>query len=382
MQPRRAAWRILLLSIALSVVRCVAAEPVPVPAVDLPSLIAKAEHDDPDSQLQLVQLYLAGVEGTLPADPQRAVYWMERSAKLGVPEGQFMLGVAYLRGMVKNGTPQYGLDLLEKAAAANNTKALRVLASIYSGNSGSKGLRLQPDLALQYLTKAAECGDAEAQNDLGEVYRRGEWGAEINYSTALQWFRKSDATGYHEGIKNVGKCYQLGQGVAVDLDKALICYRRAGAKGNLHAIYNSGIIYRKRNQYSDAIRCLQEASDKGHFNAMDFLGDMYRDGLGVPRNPKKAFELYQKASDHGVESASVSLARAYENGWGTAKNPAEAFRCMTKVAAIGDDFAQKQLGDYYRDGVGVPRDGKAALRLYQQSASQGYAPGGGPHCDR
>ena len=55
-----------------------------------------------------------------------------------------------------------------------------------------------------------------------------------------------------------------------------------------------------------------------------FLGRLYEDGLGVPRDGAKAMALYQDAADKGVAWAQYRLGLGYNLGLGGLRDDAKA----------------------------------------------------------
>src|SRR5258706_6151717 len=74
--------------------------------------------------------------------------------------------------------------------------------------------------------QAAEAGDAEAQNDVGEIYERG-MGDVPNYAAAAIWYQKAADQKYSRALFNLGTLYEAGLGVDQDQLKALNLYRQA-----------------------------------------------------------------------------------------------------------------------------------------------------------
>ena len=89
----------------------------------------------------------------------------------------------------------------------------------------------QPGEELAKLTRKAEKGDAQAQNDLGFAYYKGEE-TEQDFETAVIWFTKSAKEGFAEGLNNLGDCYWYGIGVEQDYAKARECYKEAAEQNN------------------------------------------------------------------------------------------------------------------------------------------------------
>ncbi len=80
--------------------------------------------------------------------------------------------------------------------------------------------------ALAVWLPAAEDGDAEAQNYVGEIFERG-LGREPDYETAAKWYAKAAEQGFSAAQINLGQLYEHGLGVVPDVTKALAWYDRA-----------------------------------------------------------------------------------------------------------------------------------------------------------
>lgn len=80
--------------------------------------------------------------------------------------------------------------------------------------------------ALKVWLDAAEAGDADAQNNVAEIYERG-LGNTPNYEAAIIWYQKAADQGYARAQFNLGTLYEQGLGVEQDKVKALNLYRKA-----------------------------------------------------------------------------------------------------------------------------------------------------------
>ena len=63
--------------------------------------------------------------------------------------------------------------------------------------------------------KAAEQGQARAQDNLGDCYYYGN-GIEQDYQTAVEWYRKAAEQRYARAQYDLGYCYEQGQGIEID----------------------------------------------------------------------------------------------------------------------------------------------------------------------
>ena len=77
-------------------------------------------------------------------------------------------------------------------------------------------------------------GNAEAQNNLGTLYKNG-WGVIQDYAKVREWYEKAAARGNAAAQFNLGILYQYGKGVAQDYGKARDWYEKAAVQGDADA---------------------------------------------------------------------------------------------------------------------------------------------------
>ncbi|MEO8276565.1 MAG: caspase family protein [Thermoanaerobaculia bacterium] len=82
------------------------------------------------------------------------------------------------------------------------------------------------DFALQAWLVQAEGGDAEAANNVGEIYEQGVRG-EPDFIQAAIWYRKAADGGSRRAQRNLAHCYESGSGIAPDAVQAIVWYRKA-----------------------------------------------------------------------------------------------------------------------------------------------------------
>ena len=94
-------------------------------------------------------------------------------------------------------------------------------------------------------------------------------------------------------------------------EEAFDLYYKAAEKGNTHAQYAVGFMYRRgqgtREDYTRARRWLEMAARSNYAPAQKELGDIYAYGLGVEQDTAKAREFYKKAIDNGSDEAADAL---------------------------------------------------------------------------
>jgi len=142
----------------------------------------KAEAGDPDAQLQLARLYIAG-KGTRQSG-SKANFWLDKAARQGFREAQIMLADRYYAG---TGIPRpYFAHALKWYIAAGNQNDPH--AQSMAGKMFYKGIGTKRDYkeAFRWLYQSAQRRDAESQHLVGVMYRFGH-GMDKNYLNAYIW---------------------------------------------------------------------------------------------------------------------------------------------------------------------------------------------------
>lgn len=88
--------------------------------------------------------------------------------------------------------------------------------------------------AAAFCESAANSGDAEAQNMLGNMHEFGN-GFPANATAAVQWYRKAANQGLSYAQFNLARSYESGSGVETDLSEAARWYEKAGEQGHKEA---------------------------------------------------------------------------------------------------------------------------------------------------
>lgn len=179
---------------------------------------------------------------------------------------------------------------------------------------------------IDYLIKAADKGDVNAQRYLVSCYMTGERGITRNYSEAYRWLVKiaeqGDSIAQYELATNpdmkrfvdnrgLGQIYWLEQAANSEHPQALEKY---------------GEYLYKQNDYKKAVPVLMKAAQFGYsIKALLLLGYCYSDGHGVNQDKSMAAEQFQLVTklsemvgceDEFVVAAYFENARNYMNGDG------------------------------------------------------------------
>ena len=138
-------------------------------------------------------------------------------------------------------------------------------------------------------------------------------------------------------MNSLGRMYQRGEGVPVDLDMTRRYWEASAGRGDVYGIHN--------------------------------LGYVYLDGIGVPKDPAKALELFRKASDLGHPSAPNSIGRMYVLGLGIPVDLAQGKAWYRIGADRGDGWAAFNLAELAKGGKGGKADPVEAATYYARAAA-------------
>ena len=149
-----------------------------------------------------------------------------------------------------------------------------------------------------FLLARAEAGDADAQALYGQVLLDAQ-----DAAAGFGWFNRAAAQGHLMGLNMVGRCYDLGWGVAVDKARAADCYRVAAERGLDWAMYNYATLLALGHGVAEdreaAFDWFEKAAKMGNAKAINFVGSFHEDGWVVARDMTKAARLYARAAEGG-----------------------------------------------------------------------------------
>ena len=118
---------------------------------------------------------------------------------------------------------------------------------------------------------------------------------------------------------------------------------------------------------TNTFKLLNSCADQGSVEAESLLGLLYLNGMGVPKNDKKAFELISNAAKKDFALAQYNLGRMYKTGTGCSIDFKEAIAWFEKATANGNQRAAYAMGYMYYKGLGVPQSYEHAIEWFEQS---------------
>ena len=110
---------------------------------------------------------------------------------------------------------------------------------------------------------------------------------------------------------------------------------------------------------------------KGDPIAMTLLGELYANGLGVPRDDAKAADWYKLAAARGDKNAMFALAMFALQGRAGPRDREQSAKWLAAAAKLGHAEAAYDLALLYIEGQLFPQDFKRAAELLRVAADAG-----------
>jgi TPR repeat protein len=206
----------------------------------------------------------------------------------------------------KQGPPELrnesdAVALFERGCAAKITHACVELGFLYRTGRGVAG---DYEAALKSYKTACDLEDGDGCAGLGDLARDRAG----DYRAAAEQYAAGCDFGSGLACAALGDLYKIGRGVSLDPEKALEYYERgcskdgsAGCAAAARMLELSTADAPKIETFEQKVlklsgpRC--EAGDAYHCS---LLGDAYRDGRGVPKDPVRARRLSKIGCDGGI----------------------------------------------------------------------------------
>jgi uncharacterized protein len=121
-----------------------------------------------------------------------------------------------------------------------------------------------------------------------------------------------------------------------------------------------------------ALATFQQYANQGNPEAMNGLGLIYSQGLGVTANEVLAVEWFEKAAQKNYAKSYHNLATLYKKGVAGSKDLTKALSHYQKAAELGYDEAWYEWGMMHKNGLGTPQDDQKALAIFTEGATKGF----------
>jgi len=148
--------------------------------------------------------------------------------------------------------------------------------------------------AMEYYQRAANANNSTALIHIGDMHYYGR-ACDRNNTKAIKYYEAAAIMGNANALVELGFMYFNGYSIIKDRNKAIQYYQRATDVGNNLGLFRLGFLYRCEGNTTQEIKCFEDAAKHGHIRSCEVLGDIYK-----KRNEYyNAVIYYKKAIDLG-----------------------------------------------------------------------------------
>jgi TPR repeat protein len=246
------------------------------------------------------------------------------------------------------------------------------LGMIY--RTGSHGVAKNVPVSVTWLTKSAEQGHSRAQYYLGRTYFDFDGntsGVAKDTPHAVSWWGKAAAQGDADAQEALGFCYARGFGGLVKNEIEAYAYQILASRSNA-----SAMAWRGKLEASLSPESLRAgvARSKVLQTAPVVTANSAAPASGVKAPPAEVksiqnLKALKEQAEKGDRIAQLNLGIHYSNVEG---DKAESFKWYRNAANQGLAKAQYYVGRRYERGEGVTKDVVQAVTWWRKAADQGY----------
>lgn len=269
-----------------------------------------------------------------------AVRFWRPLAHLGYSTAQLNLAIGYETGKGVQQDFNKAFKWYLKAAEQGNAIAQNKLGELYElgQDANGQGVPRDIDASFKWYRKSAEQGYPLAQVSLGWMYNSG-LGAPQNFREVLKWTRKAAEQDFAEAQFLLGWRYFVGKRVPQDFDAASFWLSKAAQQGHASAKYYMGVI----QNVEEVINQTQKSAEQGSYESQYLLGWRYFIGKHVPQDFNMAASWFRKAAEQQQHTAQYYMGLMSEEGKGMPKDVSEALKWYRLAADLGNGDAQIRL---------------------------------------
>ena len=324
-----------------------------------------------------IAFYYLGELAMRCADKDRydaALDYYEQAIAHGCDLGLLGKGELFEFGQGRERDYAYAKQLYEEALSHGCVEANYDLGIL---TVNARGVPRDGELALEYLTRALESDDPGYSRDtfvaIGDLYERGIGGIELDYSRAIDWYRKGIDAGSTEALCSMAFLFENGLGVERDYKEAVRYCQQAAENGSLYGKYLSAVYtyngWGVEQDESKAEQILSELMDEGYGPGYVMAGGLAR-SRATDADYALAAEYYQNAVWAGIANGFMGLARIAQE-----KNDnAAMIEAYEQAAAWGNSGAMNNLARIYHfGGKGIRSSFTKAISYYEQAVEAGNA---------
>lgn len=213
-----------------------------------------------------------------------------------------------------------------------------------------RGLTDNEKMAAEWLLPASKFNNAHAKQQLAKLIYKGYLN-DVSDKPSIKILLRDAAQ-----LGSAKAMYDLGV-LLLEQDKSknegLFWLKKSGERHNTKAIAWLINFYKSQDDtYDDYIQWLEIASKHDEVESKYLVE--YADVLRIKKTPnyKNIFSLYERAGRMGNDDAVYKMGEAYKYGYGVEKNPAKSLRYYRLATEKGNLDAYEAIIDAYECGIG------------------------------
>ena len=268
------------------------------------------------------------------------------------------------------------LEFLTLAAEGGDAEAQYQLGRVYFDEDHPRYWR-DPAKAVHYFELAAEQDHVGAMLELARLFRDG-YGSFHDQERAVGYFRRAVDWGDPAAARNLGRHYLAGRGVPAEPSRAYELFRVAAEGGDVDGARLLGEAYQRgrgvERSPERAYRWLLVAAEDGDPAAQNDVGLIYLRGSGAEQDVEEGIRWLGRAAEQDFHVAIFNLGMLYYRGDYVPRDYSHSFQHLSRLASAGHVLGHFYLGSHYHEGLGVTRNAERGFEQFKLAAAQGYVP--------
>lgn len=258
----------------------------------------------PPAQYKIGLCFEKGALG-LKKDPAKAVKWARSAASQEYAPAYTMLGRYYLNGFGVKADLPAAIKWFQRGAKGGDQESIQIIAEHFDEwqdylNDATPGL--------DYVATKANAGDLESQLVLADYYRSNA--DEDSQVKAVEWLTKAADQGSAEAVALLIEHYESGKGIEQDIGMAMDYCRSLAEEGEVQYQEKLAKLYAEPGtlqNLNESLVWYLKAAKQGSMSAQIKCIFIYGKGTGVTRNRVEAYAWSMVVGHNGNKAYQNSL---------------------------------------------------------------------------
>lgn len=150
-------------------------------------------------------------------------------------------------------------------------------------------------------------------------------------------------------------------------------WERAAEAGSVPAKKERAYLLLKSGRGEEAVGLFEELAVPPNYACMNTFGAELLNGDFVPKDEKRAAEMFLAAAEGGMVRGMLNYATCARRGIGMAKDHAASYKWCMRAAELDSAEAHEMVGWHLFKGKGVSRDMSGSVYYLRIAASHGFS---------